>query len=96
MALVDGRVEAVDKSLARHLLQDSLIVVVAERARELVVVHIVAALAASPEPGQFLSLEHFELASCVRPFYHASESVGPAEELQQKLPELQSKLSAAR
>lgn len=59
--------EAVDELLAEHLLDDVLVVVVAERAAQLVVVHVVLVLPQAPQPGHLLGVHQLELAVIVGP-----------------------------
>ena len=61
------RDEPVDELLAEHLLDDVLVVVVAQGARQLVVVHVRFALLQSPESGDLFGVHQLELALIVRP-----------------------------
>ena len=55
-------VELVGVTLAVHLGHDVLVVVVAQRAAQLVVVHVGLALALAPAPGNLVWVRHLELA----------------------------------
>lgn len=81
------QVELVGEALARHLGQDHLVVVVADSATHLIVVHVGLVLALAPPSGNLVRVEHTELTCAVLP---ADEQgvVGIGQQLQDKLPQL--------
>lgn len=55
--------------MALNLLDNVLVVVVAERSRQLVVVHVVLVLPEAPQLGHLFGVDELELALVVRPAY---------------------------
>lgn len=80
-------VELVGVALAVHFGHDVLVVVVAQRAAQLVVVHVGFALALAPAPRHLVRVDQLELA--VGSFPGDAGHVGAVgQELQQELPQL--------
>ena len=80
-------VELVRVPLAVHLGHDVLVVVVAQRAAQLVVVHVGFALALPPAPGHLVRVDELELAVGSLP--GDARHVGAVgEKLQEELPQL--------
>lgn len=80
-------IEAVGVALAVHLAHDVLVVVVAQRAAQLVIVHVGLALALTPAPRHLVWVRELELAVATLPCDAAGvRAVG--QQLQQKLPQL--------
>jgi len=80
-------VELVGVALAVHLGHDVLVVIVAQRAAQLVVVHVGLALALAPAPRHLVRVGHLELAVGALPGDAAG--VGAVrQELQEELPQL--------
>jgi len=80
-------VELVGVALAVHLGHDVLVVVVAQRAAQLVVVHVGLALALAPALGHLVRVRHLELAVGSLPRDDAGV-VAVGQQLQQELPQL--------
>ena len=82
-----GKVELVGVALAVYLRHDVLVVVVAQRATQLVVVHVRLALAFSPASSNLVWIGHLELARRAFPRY-ARSVAGVRQQFEQKLPQL--------
>jgi hypothetical protein len=80
-------VELVGVALAVHLGHDVLVVVVAQSAAQLVVVHVGLALALAPPPRHLVRIDELELAVGALPADDA-RIVGVRQQLEQKLPQL--------
>ena len=80
-------VELVGVALAVHLGHDVLVVVVAQGAAQLVVVHVGLALALAPALGHLVGVGHLELAVGSLPGDDAGV-VAVGQQLQQELPQL--------
>lgn len=80
-------VELVGVALAVHLLHDVLVVIVPERAAQLVVVHVRLALPLAPLPGHLVRIQELELAVAALPADAARVRL-VGEQLEQELPEL--------
>lgn len=59
--------EFVDEFLAHHLLDDILVVIIAQRAAQFVIVHVRLVLAETPKASHFFSIQQLEFAFGVRP-----------------------------
>ena len=79
--------EAVDIAFPRDLVDDVLVVVVAETATQLLVVHLGLVLARAPSPGHLLGVDELELPLPAGPG-DAVLTLAVGQELQQKLPQL--------
>lgn len=80
-------VELVGVTLAVHLGHDVFVIVVAQRAAQLVVVHVGLALTLAPAPRHLVRIRHLELAIGALPGDAAG--VGAVrQELQEELPQL--------
>lgn len=80
-------VELVGITLAMHFGHDVLVIVVAQCAAQLVIVHVGLAFALAPAPRDFVRVGHLELA--VGPLPGDAASVGAVrQELQEELPQL--------
>lgn len=77
--------ELVDELLSHGLLDDVLVVVVAQSPAQLVVVHVVLVLPESPQPGHFLGVDQLKLPLLARPVDDVLVLV-TQQELQQELP----------
>lgn len=80
-------VKFVGVALAVHLSHDVLVVVVAQGATQLVVVHVGLALALAPALGHLIGVGHLELAVGALPGDDAGVVV-VRQQLQQELPQL--------
>lgn len=80
-------VKFVGVALAVHLSHDVLVVVVAQSAAQLVVVHVGLALALAPALGHLVRVSHLELAVGALPSDDAGV-VAVGQQLQQELPQL--------
>lgn len=80
-------VKFVGVALAVHLSHDVLVVVVAQGAAQLVVVHVWLALALTPAFGHFVRVGHLELTVGTLPGNDAG-IVAVRQKLQKKLPQL--------
>lgn len=81
------KVELVGVALSVHLGHDIFVIVVAQRAAQLVVVHVGLALTLTPAPRHLIGVRHLELA--VGAFPGDAASVGAVrQELQEELPQL--------
>lgn len=80
-------VKFVGVALAMHLSHDVLVVVVAQSAAQLVIVHVGLALTLPPALGHLIRVGHFELAIGALPCDDAS-IVAVGQQLQQELPQL--------
>ena len=79
--------EPIDVSLARRLVYDVLVVVVAHAAAQLLVVHLGLVLARAPASRNLVRVGHAELPAVARPRYHVP--VGRIQQqFQQELPQL--------
>lgn len=76
------------RPLTSHLLHDALLVVVAQRAAQLVVVHGGPVLLQTPAPGHLLGLDQLELEATARPRDARGRS-GIVQHGHQELPQLQ-------
>ena len=87
----EHRLEVADKSvdvaLARDLVDDVLVVVVAQAAAQLLVVHLGFVLAGAPAAGDLLGVDELELPLTTGP-RDAVLTVSVREQLKQKLPQL--------
>ena len=79
------RDEPVDELLAEHLLDDVLVVVVAQGARQFVVVHVRLLLAKTPQLGDLFGVHQLELAVIAGPCDDLLV-LAAEQELQKKLP----------
>ena len=80
-------VKFVGVALAVHLRHDVLVIVVAESAAQLVVVHVGLALALAPALGHLVRVGHLELSVGALPGDDAGV-VAVGQQLQQELPQL--------
>ena len=78
--------EPVHEFLAHDLLDDVLVVVIAQSTREFVVVHIVLVLAQAPKTRHLLGVDQLELALVRRPRDDVTVLIGN-QQLEQKLPQ---------
>ena len=82
-----GEVELVRVPLSVHLRHDVLVVVVAQRAAQFVVVHVRLVFSLAPPSGHLVGVDHLELS--VRPLPLDAVRVDAVrEQLQQELPQL--------
>lgn len=88
LSLVDAlEVELVGVALAVHFGHDVLVVVVAQRPAQLVIVHVGLTLAFAPSPRHLVGIRHLELTVGPLPG-DAAGVVAVRQQLQEKLPEL--------
>lgn len=80
-------VELVGVALAMHLGHNIFVIVVAQCAAQLVVVHVWLALTLAPAPRHLVRVRHLELAICALPGDAASIST-VRQKLQEELPQL--------
>lgn len=78
--------EAVDELLSKHLLDNVLVIIVAQSTAQLVVVHVVLVLSQAPEPRHLFGVDQLELSVVVGPRDHVAVLV-TQEQLQQELPQ---------
>ena len=88
-----GEVVPIRVPLSVHLRHDVLVVVVAQRAAQFVVVHVRLVFSLAPPSGHLVGVDEFELARCPLP-RDDRRVVAVGEELEQELPQLD--LTAAR
>lgn len=79
--------ELVHVAFALHLVNDVLVVVVAQTARQLFVVHLRLVLPLTPAPSNLLRIGQFELPLALRPG-DAGPRLAVCEQFQKELPEL--------
>lgn len=88
LGLVDAlEVELVGVAFAVHFGHDVLVIVVAQRPAQLVIVHVGLALALAPTSRHFIGIRHLELTVGPLPG-DAAGIVAVREQLQEKLPQL--------
>ena len=79
--------EAVDVALAGGLVDDVLVVIVSDAARQLLVVHLRLVLAHSPPAGDLVRVGHLELPTVARPGDEVLAGL-VRQQLEQELPQL--------